>query len=88
MKIKLSRKEAEEEIKKLFSKDSSPKQIKKAKKLAMNKNIKLKDLRKKFCKKCYSLFNPKNHEVRIKNKMKTIKCKNCKDISRYNIKNH
>jgi len=86
MKTKLSRKETEENIKEIFSKNPTPKEIKKAKRLAMNKNIKLGNLRKKFCKKCYILFNSKNSEIRIKKGRKVIKCKNCENISRYKLK--
>ncbi len=80
---RLSKTEAEEKIKETFSKKLSPREIKKIKRLAMKHNIKLKDLRKKFCKKCYST------ELRvksIKNKVKTVECKNCKNIMRWKIK--
>jgi len=86
MKHKLSKQETENKIKQIFSKNSSPKEIKKAKKLAMSRNIKLGELRKKFCKKCYFLFNAKNSEIRIKKSHKIIKCKNCGQISRYKLK--
>jgi len=87
MRIKISKIEVEEKIKDIFSKQSTPKEIKKAKKLAMSKNIKLGNLRKKFCKKCYSLFNSKNSEIRIKKPLKITKCKKCGQISRYKM-NH
>jgi len=90
MKNKLSKTEINKEIENIFSSNPSQKQIKKAKKLAMSKNIKLKELRKKFCKKCNSFFNSKNSEIRIKKKnkipIKIIKCKNCSYVSRYKIK--
>jgi RNase P subunit RPR2 len=86
MKSKLSKLEIEEQIKYIFSKNSSPNEIKKIKKLAMTKNIKLGILKKRFCKKCYSLFNSNNSEVRIKKPLKLIKCKNCNHISRYKLK--
>ena len=82
MKTKLSIKETEDKIKKTFSDFPTPNEIKKAKKLAMSKNIKLSVLKKKFCKKCYSI------ELRvksIKNKIKTTECKNCGGISRWKI---
>ena len=82
----LSKQEIPEKIKKIFSSNPFPRQIQKAKKLAMSKNIKLKELRKKFCKKCYSLFDSKNSEIRIKKSFKTIKCKKCSYISRYKLK--
>lgn len=86
MKSNLSRKEIEEKIKNTFSIKSTPKEIKKIKKLAMSKNIKLGDLRKKFCKKCYGLFDSNNSEIKIKEGMKIIKCKNCGNVSRYKLK--
>jgi len=85
MKSKLSKKEVEETIKQIFSNNPSPKEIKKAKRVAMNKNIKLGKLKQKFCKNCYSVFNSQNSEIRIKRGLKTIKCKNCNKISRYKI---
>lgn len=84
MKSNLSKKEIEEYIKNVFSKQSSKEEVRKAKKLAMARNIKLENLRKKFCKKCYSMFNSKS-EIRIKKGFKTIKCK-CRYISRYKVK--
>jgi len=83
---KISKKEAESEINNFFNelqnKKPSPSEIKKIKRLAMNHNIKLREKRKKFCKKCYSI------ELRvksIKNKIKTTECKNCGGISRWKI---
>lgn len=83
---KLSKAEAKDQITKIFASNPNKEQIKKAKKLAMAKNIKLGSLRKKFCKKCYTLFNSSNSQIRIKNKTKTIKCVNCNYISRYKMK--
>lgn len=80
---KLTKNEAEEEIKKAFSKKLSPKEIKKIKRLAMKHNIKLGALRKKFCKKCYST------ELRVKSVkkgMKIVECKNCGQIMRWKLK--
>ena len=85
MKTKLSIKETEDKIKKTFSDFPTPNEIKKAKKLAMSKNIKLSVLKKKFCKKCYSLFSPENSEIRIKKGFKIIRCKGCGNISRWKI---
>ena len=85
MKVKLSKKQTEDKIKEIFSKNPSPREIKKLKKLAMSKNIKLGNLRKKFCKKCYFLVNLKNSEIRIKKGYKVIKCKNCNNISKYKL---
>ena len=84
MKANLSKQETENIIKETFFGNPTPKEIKKAKRLAMNKKIRLGELRKKFCKKCYSLFNSKNSEIRIKKGFKIIKCK-CGNISRYKV---
>jgi len=86
MKVKLSKKEIENKLEETFSNNPKPKDIKKIKRLAMSKNIRIKEYRKKFCKKCYSLFNSKNSEIRIKKDKKIIKCKTCRYISRYKIK--
>ena len=88
MKDKITKQEIEDKIKSVFEKTNpSSQEIKKIKKLAASKNIKLKGLRKRFCKKCYSLFNSKNSEIRIKNGFKIIKCKTCGYINRWKIKN-
>ena len=83
---KLSKLEIEEKIKQFFSKNPSPKKIKKAKNLAMNKRLSFTKFKKRFCKKCYSLFNSQNSEIRIKTPLKIIKCKNCNHISKYKLK--
>jgi len=85
MNKKISKQEIEQKIQDIFYKNSNPKEIKKAKKLAMSKNIKIGKLRKKFCKKCYLIFDSKNSEIRIKKGFKIIKCK-CGYISRYKLK--
>ena len=86
MKSDLTKQEINEHIKNVFSKQSSAKEIKSAKKLAMKKRIKLGEIKKKFCKNCYSIFNSKNSEIRIKNGLKVIRCKECKQVSRYKLK--
>ncbi len=85
MSKKLSKTEAESKIKEFFSdiKNKTPKQIKKIKRLAMRNNIQLKQLRKKFCKKCYSAY--RNPKIRIKKKVKSVTCKNCDYVSRWRI---
>ncbi len=87
MKQNLSKQEIETKIKEIFSKDPSPQEIRKIKKLAMSKNIKLKEYKKKFCKKCLCLFDSKNSCIRIKSGLKNIKCNHCGFISRYKIRN-
>jgi len=85
MKPKLSKQESEQEIKQIFKNNPTPKQIKKAKALAMSKNIKLGSLRKKFCKKCLTFFAPNNSEIRIRKPYRIIKCKNCRHLNRYKL---
>jgi RNase P subunit RPR2 len=85
MKPKISKQEVEQQIKETFSNKPTPKQIKKIKRLAMNKKISIKPYRKKFCKKCLTLFTPNNSEIRIKKPHKIIKCKQCNNISRYKL---
>ena len=82
---KISKTETEKEIKEFFKdiKNKTPKEVRKIKKLAMSHNIKLEDHRKKFCKNCYS---PIEGKIRIKDKIKSVRCKNCGHISRYKIK--
>lgn len=41
-----------------------------------------KDLKRKFCKTCLILLNSKNSTQRIRNKVLTITCKNCKRSKR------
>ena len=82
----LSKKETEEYIKKTLEENPPKESLKNLKKLAMTRNIKLKELRKKFCKNCYSLYNSDNTIIRIKMPLKQIICKNCRQIARYKIK--
>jgi RNase P subunit RPR2 len=84
---KISREEAKEKINDFFkeTKNKTTKENKKIKKLAMSHNIPLRELRKKFCKKCYTPYSGKE-KVRIKNGIKTIECNNCKKINRWKIK--
>lgn len=83
---KIPKPEAQKQIQEFFSniKNKTPKEVKKIKKFAMGHNIKLRDLRKKFCKKCLSPY--KNSRIRIKNKIKTITCENCDHINRWKVK--
>lgn len=84
MKSNLSKQEIQDKIEEVFSKNASKEEIRKIKKLASSKNIKIRDYRKKFCKKCYSLFNGSNCKIRIKKGFKTIKC-SCGNVSRYKL---
>ncbi len=82
---KLSKTEAREQIEIFFSdiKNKDSKEVKKIKKLAMNHNIPLKELRKKFCRKCLSPY--KNPRIKIVNGMKNTNCENCGYVARYRI---
>lgn len=83
---KLSKTEAKKEIAEFFRniKNKTPKEIKKIKKLAMRYNIPLKEKRKLFCKKCFHPYSEKE-KIRIKNKIKTIVCKNCDYVNKWKI---
>jgi RNase P subunit RPR2 len=83
---KFSKTETEKKIENFFEsiENKSPKEIKKIKKLAMSQNISLKGLKKKFCKKCFSPLE--NSKIRIKNGIKSVECKNCKEINRWKMK--
>ena len=87
---KIEKLEAEKKIKEFFNNPSSAKaednHAKKIKTLAMNHNIKLGSLRKKFCKKCYSVFDSGNSEIRINKGFKIVKCLKCGFVGRWKIK--
>lgn len=74
-----------------ISKDAEYKENKKIIKeiieLAKRNRFPLKEKRKLFCKKCLSyFFVGKNCQIRIKNKVKSVKCLSCRNISRYHLK--
>jgi len=83
---KISKIEVEREIKEFFEdiKNKSPREIEKIKKLAMSRNIQLKELKKKFCKRCYF---PLKGKTRINKGIKSITCENCNYINRWKINN-
>ena len=83
---KLSKAEAKKQIEKFFRdiKNKNPREVKKIKKLAMSKNILLKEKRKLFCKKCFSSYQ--NPKIRIKNKIKSVTCRNCGYVARWKVK--
>ena len=83
---KITKEEIRKEIEIAFSGKPTQKEIKKIKKSAMSKNIKLGELRKKFCKKCLSFFTSDNSETRVKKGIKIIKCKNCGHVNRWWVK--
>jgi RNase P subunit RPR2 len=87
MKKTLSKTEARKKNEEFFSgiKEKFPKEIKKIKILAMKYNIPLKEKRKLFCKKCF--FPYKNPKIRIKNKIKSVRCENCGYVAKWKVKN-
>ena len=84
---KLSKLQAKDGIEEFFReiKNKTPKEIKKAKKLAMKHNIKLGGKRKLFCKKCYVSFSSGNSKTRIIKGKKTITCSGCGYVSRWKL---
>jgi len=93
--MKIQKQKVEEEIEQLFEKakklqknnpELSRRAIRKAFKLAMHFHIKLRNKKRFFCRKCFSLFTSKNSRRRIKNKTLTITCLNCGYIRRYKFK--
>ena len=75
MKTSLSKTEAKEKIKLFFQKsDFNAEEVKKIKRLAMKFNIKLRDYRKLFCKKCLSKLKGK---LRVTKTHKTVECAAC-----------
>ena len=86
MKKKISKTEAEKQIKEFFEhiQKRSPKEIKKIKRLAMTHNVKLGEKRKLFCKKCYEPY--KDFSIRIKNDLIRITCENCGNKNKWKIR--
>jgi len=84
---KLSKTETENKIKYFFEdiKNKSAEDVKKMKRLAMSQSISLKELKKKFCKKCLAPYSGKE-KIRIKDKIKAVTCNKCGCISRWKIK--
>ena len=86
MSKKISKVQAKESINQFFSniKSKTPNDVKKIKKIAMSHNLKLKEKKKLFCKKCLTPYmSPK---IRIKNNVKTLVCGNCNYVGRLKIK--
>ncbi len=83
---KISKTESEKQIWDFFIdiENKSVRDVKKIKRLAMSYNIPIRELRKKFCKKCFAPY--KNPKISIKNKMKIVKCENCGYVNRWKIK--
>lgn len=86
MNPKLSKSATEEKINNFFEdiENKSPKEVRKVKRLAMAKKIALKEKRKLFCKKCLAPYSGKE-KIRIKNRVKSVECLQCKDIARWKL---
>jgi len=88
-KLSLNRKEVEKKIKEFFENlgEATSEEVRKIKKLGMSLNIRLGELRKNFCKKCMAPCIPGvTCEVRIKGKLKNVKCRLCKTTNKWKIK--
>ena len=84
MKKKLTKKEAEEKINEFFKNDNfDSEEMKKIKKLAMKFNIKFREKRKSFCKKCLSKLEGK---IVIGRERKMVTCKNCEFKNRFRVR--
>jgi len=86
MKTKLSKSQVQKKIEDFFSdiKNKTPREVKQIKRLAMSKNLPLREKRKLFCKKC--LMPYKNPKIRIKKNKKVVECENCGYVARWKIK--
>jgi len=86
MKSKFSKTEVESKINDFFKKIKwkSAEDVRKIKRLAMNKSIKLGEKRKLFCKKCLTPYD--KPKIRIKKGFKVITCPNCGYSARIKIK--
>ncbi len=85
MDIKISRSEAEKQIRDFFKseniKNKTPEEVKKIKRLAANKKISIKSYRNLFCKDCLNPFSG-NEKIRIKKDMKSTECLKCGKVNR------
>ena len=83
---KISRTDAKKRVEDFFEGilNEPPKEIRKIKRLAMKHNISLKENRKLFCKKCYSVYLKPG--IKIKNKMKKVTCEKCGYVSNWKLK--
>jgi RNase P subunit RPR2 len=83
---KVSKKEAQKQIEAFFLdiKNKTSDEIRKIQKLSKNYNLKLRNKRKSFCKKCLNPY--KESKIKIHNGVKSIQCENCGYKSRWKIK--
>jgi RNase P subunit RPR2 len=84
MKENISKQKAQKEIENFIKKEHFSKdELKKIKKIARRGKVKLKELRKRYCKKCESILKGK---LRIKNQHKITECSRCKYKNKEKIK--
>ncbi|MEK6915352.1 MAG: hypothetical protein AABW89_02330 [Nanoarchaeota archaeon] len=80
----LSKKEVAKRIEDYFSKDKLDSlQTKKIKNLAMANQIRLKDHRKRFCRKCFE--DLRLGKIRVSERYKTIVCGSCNYKNRFKL---
>jgi len=82
---KLSKNESKKTVGDFFKdiENKSPNEIKQVKKLAMRHNVKLRENRKKFCKKCF--FPYKEPSIRVRKGIISITCENCGYKARWKV---
>ncbi|MBM3233650.1 hypothetical protein FJZ19_00985 [Candidatus Pacearchaeota archaeon] len=78
----INKTEAIEKIENFFKEKHEKEKVRKIKKLAMSHQIKLREKRKKFCKKCFSM---NLRVLSVKNKIKKVKCEDCGSLMRWKI---
>lgn len=84
MKTNLNKTEAKDKIEKFFEKEKfTAEEMRKIKRIAMKFKIRLKEKRKRFCKKCLSQLNGK---IRISKEYKIIECEKCSFRNKFKIK--
>lgn len=88
---KEQKKIALEHVKKLFldakkNPSMGDRYVAMARKIAMKFNLRLpRELKRKFCKHCYSYFKSGNYRVRTRKKMVVYYCLKCKKYMRFKI---
>jgi ribonuclease P protein subunit RPR2 len=75
---------AEKEFKK--HPERSKRYVQLARKIALRYNVRMKKLKRLFCKNCFTLLTPSTSTVRLKDKTITVKCKVCNKLYIYPYK--
>jgi len=63
--------------------ERSKRYVQLARKIALRYNVRMKRLKRMFCKNCFTLLTPLTSTVRLKNKTVMVKCKVCEKIYIY-----